>query len=166
MAARRLPVSRHGARLRGARLAMAKPAEYEVPPAPLPGARDEWEQLIATLHRTGALRVLNGFFGRLGAVSGVAFDGLNSAPGRNAIGVVLGAGQVAAEIPAKRTERVARGAIEGIERSQHIARPPGLWRLLRLLFAADTRRAIGSLLIVLNRIGGAMRHPPPPDRQG
>jgi hypothetical protein len=49
---------------------MATRLEYVVPEAaPLPTAHDEFNDLIETLHDSGTLRVLNGFFGRLGAVN-------------------------------------------------------------------------------------------------
>jgi len=136
---------------------MAKLASYEVPPAPMPGAHEEWEQLLQTLHRSGTLRVLNGFFGQLGTVSDVALEGLDGRKGRNAISVVLGAVQVAAQLDAQVNAQVARGVIQGAADGRERARPPGVWRIVRLLCAADTRRAIGGLLLILHRVGGAMR---------
>jgi len=136
---------------------MAKLARYEVPPAPMPGAHEEWEQLLQTLHRSGTLRVLNGLFGQLGQVSDVALEGLDSGKGRNAISVLLGAVQVASHLDAQVNAKVARGVIQGAADGRGRTRPPGVWRILRLIFAADTRRAIGGLLLILNRVGGAMR---------
>lgn len=139
---------------------MAKLADYEVPPATPPGAREEWEAFLETLHRSGTLRVLNGFFGKLGPVSDIALENLNSASGRNIVGAALALGEIAGRCDAATSQSLATGAIDGANRSRRYhARPPGLWRLVRLLFAPDTRRALGTVLTLLNRIGAALREP-------
>ncbi len=61
---------------------MATRLDYEVPPVRMPGAQAEWDALLEALHRSGTLRILRGFFGRLGAVSDVALGEANTERGK------------------------------------------------------------------------------------
>lgn len=138
---------------------MARLASFEVPPAPMPGAKEELAQLLETLHRVGALRVLNGFFGQLGGVSDVALTEINSEAGQNIVGALLAVGQFLASMPADDMERLVQGMSAGEGRSRHLRKPPSLLALFRLMRSPDTRRAMGALLLTLNSIGSAMRKP-------
>lgn len=137
---------------------MAARLEYDVPPAPFPGAREEFADLIETLHASGTLRVLNGFFGRLGAVSDVALTELNSPPGRDLAGTLFALGELLAKVPIADVQRVAEGATTGLERAKATLRekPPSTFALLRLMREPDTRRAIAAGLVLFNALGAAL----------
>ena len=135
---------------------MAREIEYEVPHAPLPGARDELADLIETLHRSGTLRILNDFFGRLGSISDVALDDLNSSAGRNIVGALLSAGKLMTGVTADDLTAIATGVSSGTEEARRVMsadKAPGIWELLRLLHDPATRRVFGAALILLNKVG-------------
>lgn len=140
---------------------MPERLEYSTPPAPFPGARDELEDLIETLHRSGTLRFLNGFFGRLGGVSQVAVDELNTEAGRNLIGALLCLGRVLTRLPSDDLARAAEGFDRGLTHAGEILRsdPPGTFHLLRLLDDAETRRAIAAAVALLNAAAGSVATP-------
>jgi len=137
---------------------MAEPVDYVVPPAPFPGAREELDDLIETLHASGTLRVLNGFFGRLGEVSGVALTEMNSPAGRNVLGSLLFVGECLAKISPDDLQRVTVGFSDGVKRARSVLadEPPGTLALLRLANAPDTRRTLAAMLVLLNSVGAAL----------
>lgn len=88
---------------------MAERLEFEVPPARFPGAREELDALIETLHRTGALRLANDFIGRMDAVADVALNEAGADGGKNSLGAVLFLARVVAKVPAEDWVRLAEG---------------------------------------------------------
>lgn len=137
---------------------MASRLDYQVPAAPLPGARAELDDLIQTLHASGTLRFLNGFFGRLGAVNDVALTELQSPPGSNALGTVLFLGEMLAKVPTDDLRRMADGLSAGLERSGRLMNeePPSSLAVLRMLREPETRRCLAGLLVILKAVGGQM----------
>jgi len=140
---------------------MPERLEYAVPTVTMPGARDELADLLETLHRSGTLRVLNGFFGKLGNVTDVALDEVNSEPGRNLLGALLFLGECLSKVPAEDLAPMANAFGEGLQRVRkaNAQKPPGIFALLRLLREPETRRAIGAVLLMLNRLGATASHP-------
>lgn len=138
---------------------MAMEIEYQVPPAPQPGARDELNDLIETLHRVGALRVANDVIGRLSGVSEVALDELNSNEGRNLLGVFLAAGALLTKLPPTAVNEGSQLMVSSTKAARNAlhGKPPGTFTLLRLLHHPDTRRVLGALLVVLQNIGAHVR---------
>jgi len=138
---------------------MADSLEYDLPPAPFPGATEEFAQLIETLHASGTLRVLNGFFGRLGDVSGVAMSEMNSPAGRNVLGAFLFIGECLTKISPDDLQRVTAGFADGVKRARSVLteEPPGTLALLRLARAPETRRTLAAMLVLLNSLGAALR---------
>lgn len=140
---------------------MAQKLDYSVPAAPQPGAKEEWDALLEVLHRSGTLRFLRGFFGQLGPVSGVALREANSEAGRNLMGGILAVGQILVRVDVDQDAKLALGIAAGAGQSRYASKPPGLLKLLRILRAPDTRRALGTILQLLSRIGAALRQPVP-----
>lgn len=137
---------------------MAENITYDVPPAPRRNARDEWEELLETLHRSGTLRVLNGFFGQFGAVSEVLADQMNSPTGRSLIGSAAALGNLAGSIPPERLQPLAESLEEGLQRAGRtlLADPPSTRQLLQLLRDKNTRRVLAASLEVLKTVGGEL----------
>lgn len=141
---------------------MAQQLAYVVPPAPLPTARDELEDLIETLHASGTLRFLNGFFGRLGAVSDVALTELETPPGRHLVSALLFAGSLATKFSADDLGRVGEAFLKGLPRARstlHSTEPPSTVDLLKMLHAPETRRALGAFLAIAESVGAALDRP-------
>ena len=130
-------------------------------PSQLPAARDEWEQLLQTLHETGALRTMNDFAARGDKVMEVVLDQLNSDSGRKLISAVLALGKVITELPPDGMERLTHGIRHGLDESRTSLEgdPPGTLALVRMLHEPETRRAIGGLLALLRGIGSHFHAP-------
>lgn len=64
---------------------MAQQLEYDAKVDPTVSAHEELEALIETLHASGTLRVLNGFFGRFADISEVAMDEVTKPEGQRAL---------------------------------------------------------------------------------
>lgn len=137
---------------------MANRLEYLVPPPPFPGAREEFEALIRTLHESGALRFLNGFFGRLGPINEVAFGEATTPQGKNLIGTLLFVGECLAKMPVDHLQRVGSGFAAGLQRAGEVMNrePPGTIALLRILDDPETRRSIAAMVALMNTVTGAI----------
>lgn len=138
---------------------MASRLEYVVPEAaPLPTAHDEFNDLIETLHDSGTLRVLNGFFGRFGAVNEALLSELKTPPGKNLLGSLLFLGECLTKMPVDDLQRVANGVSTGLKRADTTLHeePPSTWGLFRMMREPDTRRAIAATLAMLNAIGAEL----------
>jgi len=147
---------------------MAQQLQYCVPPAPFPTARDELNDLIETLHTSGTLRFLNGFFGRLGAVSDVALTELETPAGRHLLSALLFAGTLATKFSATDLERVGNAFLQSLPRARatlHDREPPSTVDLLKMMHAPETRRALGAFLAVAESIGAALDRPAPSSEQ-
>lgn len=138
---------------------MASRLEY-LPPteAPFPTAQDELHDLIETLHDSGALRVLNGFFGRFGAVNEALLAELKTPPGKNLLGSLLFLGECLTKLPVDDLPRVASGIGSGLKRADATLReePPSTLGLFRMMREPDTRRAIAAMLAMLNAVGAEL----------
>jgi len=138
---------------------MATRLEY-LPPtsAPFPTAHDELNDLIETLHDSGTLRVLNGFFGRFGAVNEALLEELKTTPGKNLLGSLLFVGECLTKMPVDDLQRVASGVSVGLKRADATLReePPSTLGLFRLMREPDTRRAIAAMLVLLNAVGAEL----------
>ncbi|HYE57275.1 MAG TPA: DUF1641 domain-containing protein [Rhodothermales bacterium] len=139
---------------------MAQPLEY-VPPQ-VPGeaaftAADDLARLVETLHTSGTLRVLNGFFGRLGAVSEVALDTINTPEGRNGLANLLVLAKALGRIDPQHLARFADAVDHGLDaagrRLESPDDPPGTLATLRKLRDPDVRRGLDAVLTVLGTLG-------------
>lgn len=130
----------------------------EIPPVPRPTARDEWEDFIETLHRTGTLRTLNGLVGQIAEVTEVLLDQANAPPGRNLIGTAAVLGDLAASVDAESLQPLANSLREAAAQAHGTLnhKPPNTARLLRLLHDKDTRRVLGAGLVFLKTLGQAL----------
>jgi uncharacterized protein YjgD (DUF1641 family) len=138
---------------------MAGRLEYLAPQqAPFPTAHDEFNDLIETLHDSGTLRVLNGFFGRFGAVNEALLSELKTPPGQNLLGSLLFLGECLTKLPVDDLQRVASGVGVGLKRADATLReePPSTLGLFRMMREPDTRRAIAATLALLNAIGAEL----------
>lgn len=138
---------------------MAKEIVYEVPPPVDKEAEREWQQLLETLHESGALRVLIGFVGRLGPVSDIALARLDTREGKNAISTLLGVAELTTKVDRERLQALSEGVKSGARAAQDALRDeaPSVLQLLRMLHHKDTRRSLGAILTLLQTLGAALR---------
>lgn len=134
---------------------MAEPVKWKPKVAPRQTAREELEELIETLHRSGTLRVLNGLFGQLPEVSKVAVEHANAPAGRNVIGNLSVAAAGLAELSTDHFKEMAIGLAKGLGQAHRSAkqRAPGRLRVLAMMQNADTRRGLYAMLVMLNTLG-------------
>lgn len=143
---------------------MAEPIKFVPKSNPETTAREELDELVETLHRSGTLRVLTGLFGRFSDVSELAVKRLNEPGGKHIVANLSIAATALAELDADGFKRMAVGLAKGIEAAQAEARgdrPPSTFKLFRLLHDSDTRRGIYALLVMLGTLGRHLR----PDRK-
>lgn len=121
-------------------------------------ARDELDALLETLHTSGTLRALDGFFGRFSEVTEVAVTQLNGPPGRKLLGNLAVLAKALTESEPKALERVMSGVVQALSALEQVgrARPAGIFALLRLMHDADTRRGFYALTQVLRAIGASL----------
>ncbi|HVU25787.1 MAG TPA: hypothetical protein VHE13_16775 [Opitutus sp.] len=140
---------------------MASRLEYSTPRAPLPGAREELDALIETLHTSGTLRAVNDFFGRLGELNLVVTQEANSPGGRNAIGALLFFGECLTKLPHDAVTRMAEGLAQGAKQANDVLQsgPPGTIRLIRILDDPETRRSLAAAAVLLNAVAASLARP-------
>lgn len=147
---------------------MATKIDYTPPPPVIgPTAADEWHELLETLHESGTLRVLRGFFGQLGRVADVALTELQSEKGKNTLGSILLLLELLAKIPADDLKAMSTGLEKAAPKAKRMAeqKPPGTLKLLRLLRQPDTRRFLGTMLVLANGMGAELGKPKRPGGQ-
>ncbi len=143
---------------------MAQRLPHTVSPPPFPGAHEELDALLETLHRAGTLRAFNGFFGRLAAVTEIGLDELQTPAGHSLLGALGALGEVIVQLPADQLHRVAQGLKAGLQQAHDVVldeKAPSLVHLLHLLREPETRRAVGMILTVLHAVGSALHAPRP-----
>lgn len=121
-------------------------------------ARDELEDLIETLHASGTLRVLNGFFGKIADVSEVAMQELDSPKGRHAMANAALLFMAFAKLDPDELEALLEGLQRGVGAAREALRaePPSTLKLTRMLHDPETRRALYAGLAVVRSLGGAV----------
>ena len=135
---------------------MAEPIKY-YPDAGVTSQtpQEALEQLLTTLHRSGTLRALDGFFGRFADISEVAVEQLNGPRGRNLLGNLAVLATARADSTPVALERVTTGIANALGALQDAStrRAPGVFKVLLLLRHRDTRRGLYAIARVLQEIG-------------
>lgn len=138
---------------------MARQLEYDAKVDPTVSAREELEALIETLHASGTLRVLNGFFGRFADVSEVAMEQLTTRTGQNALANAALLFMSFAKVHPDDLQAVLHGVERGAATAREVLRdePPNMLRLLAAARAPETRRGLLAMVALLREVG---RHVP------
>ncbi len=146
---------------------MAEPLPFTPQAPPFDTKEEELAFLLETLHTSGTLRFLSGFFGKFSEVAGVALDRLNTEAGKNALanlGILLVA---LGKFDPNQVMDFAQGMAKGMNAAGQTVpeEPPGPLRLLGLLRRSDTRRAAHAMLVLLDALGAHLHpgRPLPPD---
>ena len=147
---------------------MAQPLEYV--PAQLPGeaaftAADDLARLVETLHASGTLRVLNGLFGRLDAVAGVALGPLDTPEGRNGLANLVVLAKALGRIDPERLDGFMTALDRGLDaagrRLDAPDDPPGTLATLGKLRDRDVRRGLDAVLTLLGTLGAELHREGP-----
>lgn len=134
---------------------MAQHLKYDPKADPTVSAHEELDELIETLHASGTLRVLNGFFGQIADVSEVAMQEVASPKGRQALANAALLFLAFAKIDPDELEALLDGLERGIggAREAMKAEPPSTLKLARLLHDPDTRRGLYAGLTLVRSLG-------------
>lgn len=134
---------------------MAQPLKYYPTAAPIETAHEELEDLIETLHASGTLRVLNGFFGQFDGVAEVTVDHVMNPEGVNAVSNLLILAKGLTHVDPDHLQAFQDGAEKGLDAARESLKddPPGLVALARQLGHHDTRRGLNAALILLQTLG-------------
>lgn len=138
---------------------MAQHLHYEPEANPTVTAHEELEALIETLHASGTLRVLNGFFGRIADVSEVAMEEITKPTGQNTLANASLLLMAFAKIDPDDLQALLQGVERGMKTAREVLRekPPNTLRLLAALHDPNTRRGLYAALSLLHAVG---RHVP------
>lgn len=135
---------------------MAEPLKY-TPTAPptTETAHEELEDLIETLHESGTLRVLNGFFGQFDDVTEVALEQLTTPSGMQAVSNLAILMKGLTNVDPDHLETFQEGTQEGLEAARESLKekPPGMFKLTRQFGDRDTRRGMHAALTLLQTLG-------------
>lgn len=134
---------------------MAQQIKFMPNADPTVSAHEELEELLETLHESGTLRVLNGFFGKIADVSEVAMQELASDEGQHTLANGALLLMAFARIPPEELQALLTGIERGLgaARSALKSDAPNMLQLFRLLNDSATRRGLGAALLLLNHIG-------------
>ena len=146
---------------------MAHPLDYapapQAPPADF-SAEADLARLVETLHESGTLRVLNGLFGRLEAVSAIALGGLDTPEGHRGLANVLVLGKLLGGLDTGALDRFVtaldRGLVAAADRLG-APDPPGTVATLARLRDRDVRRGLDAILTLLGTLGAELHAPTP-----
>lgn len=138
---------------------MAEPLKYYPTATPTEPAHEELEALIETLHASGTLRVLNGFFGQFDDVMDVTLDQLTNEPGRHAVVNLMILAKGLTHLDPDDLQAVQTGTEKGLRAARESMKegPPGLLTLMRQLGHPDTRRGLNAMLVFLQTLGRHLR---------
>lgn len=139
---------------------MAEPLKYLPEPTEThTTAHEELEALLRTLHTSGTLRALDGFFGSFAAVTQVAVSELNEPPGRRLMGNLAVVAKALTDTEPKALESVLTGLTNALDALEAVGRgrPPGMFALFRLMRNRDTRRGLHAVTRVMQSIGEQLR---------
>ncbi len=139
---------------------MAEPVKFTPRAPPVETKEQELALLLETLHQSGTLRFLNGFFGKFSEVAGVALERLNTEAGKNALANLAILVTALGEFDSKQVRDFAVGMAQGMSAASQTVpeQPPGPLRLIGLLRHSDTRRAAHAMLVLLENLGAHL-HP-------
>lgn len=137
---------------------MAQQLEYDAKVDPTVSAHEELEALIKTLHVSGTLRVLNGFFGRFADISEVAMDEITKPESQRALANAALLFMAFAEIDPEDLQALLEGMERGAEEARGALQddPPSTLKLLRLLHDPETRRGLYAGLTLVRSLGGSV----------
>lgn len=118
-------------------------------------AREDLDELIETLHETGVLRVLNGFFGNIGAVMNTLVQPIDTPAGRNLIGTLATIAESLGRIQPAQVQAAVQAAAETVQLLEFTSRrrPPSSFNLLLMLQRGETRRGIYTAIQLLQGLG-------------
>lgn len=135
---------------------MARQLEYDAKVDPSLSAHEELDALVETLHASGTLRVLNGFFGRIADVSEVAMEELARPEGQQAIAnaalLLMAFARIDPHVLRELLQGVERGIGEAGEALR--AEPPSALTVAKLLHDPETRRGLHAGLVLVRALGG------------
>ncbi len=140
---------------------MADPLGY-TRSAPAPGVdaftpEDDLARLLATLHESGTLRVLNGLLDRFAEVNAVALRHLDTEEGRNGLANLLILLRALGHVDAGGTERFVKALTEGLgaagSRLRDTGPPPNLLQLAAKLRSPEVRRGLNAALTLAGSVG-------------
>lgn len=134
---------------------MAEKLEYHPHIDTSVSAREELEALIETLHASGTLRVLMGFFGRFDDVSEVALEQLLTDEGQHAMANLTVLAKPLLHVDPDHMQAFQEGTEKGLGAASESIKdePPGLLSLIRQLNDPDTRRGLYAALTLLQTLG-------------
>lgn len=134
---------------------MAQPIKYRPKAQTAESAREQLDEVLRALSDSGTLRLLKDLLERIGPVSQVLAERVETEPGRNALGnlAVLGAGLT--RLPPDRLQVAVQAAGRAFERAGRLARrePPSFLQMLGVLRSSSVRRALVALLTLLYATG-------------
>lgn len=145
---------------------MAEPITYQpVPPVIAPTAREELENLLETLHRTGVLRLANDLAASKVEIANILVQGLNLEGSRHAIQNISAIAMVLGQIPPSRFYKILMTIKDALLTAA--ADPPaekeapGVRGLYHALKDEETWRALAPLVQGLVALGEGLRKPAP-----
>lgn len=138
---------------------MAEPIKYQPHAETRASARDQLDEVLQALADAGALRLAKDVLDRLGEVSTVFVDRLETEPGRRALGNLAVIGAALSQLPPDRLQLALRAAVRAFDSAGRLSRaePPGFLQMLLVLRSANVRRALVALLSVLYSLGELLR---------
>jgi uncharacterized protein YjgD (DUF1641 family) len=138
---------------------MADPIKYRPHADTGESARDQLEDVLQALADSGALRLAKDVLERLGEVSTVFLDRLETEPGRRAVGNLAVIGAALSQLPPDRLQLVVGAMARGLENAGRLSRaaPPSFLQMLLVLRSASVRRALVAALTILYSLGEMLR---------
>lgn len=134
---------------------MAEPLKFAPKAPPIDSARDELDQLLEVLHRSGALRTLRGLIGSVPQLAKTGLEQVEGAGGQRLVTNAAIAVTSLTQLDYRIVNQLIQGLVEGTERAARLEgrTPPGFFNLLRELNTDDARRGLWALVTVLQCMG-------------